>query len=145
MDKDSTAAVELRGITKRFGDVVANDGVDFTLEEGSIHALIGENGSGKTTLMSVLYGLYEKDEGTIHVSGEPRTFESPRDAMDAGVGMIHQHFQLVEPMTVLQNVVLGHEPVDRGLVDTDAARSEIESISERYGFDVAEHLDTPIA
>ncbi|WP_348613508.1 ABC transporter ATP-binding protein [Halobaculum rarum] len=137
----ATPAVRLDGITKRFGDVVANDGVDFTLERGSVHALLGENGSGKTTLMSVLYGLYDQNEGTIAVDGEERTFDSPRDAMDAGIGMIHQHFQLVGPMTVLQNVVLGHEPTDRGLVDEGAARTEIEAICDRYGFDVDEHLD----
>ncbi|MFC7214775.1 ABC transporter ATP-binding protein [Saliphagus sp. GCM10025334] len=137
-------AVRLEGITKRFGDVVANDRVDFTLEAGSIHALLGENGSGKTTLMSVLYGLYDQDEGTIVIDGEQRTIDTPRDAMDAGIGMIHQHFQLVEPMTVLQNVILGHEPVENGFVDEEAARESIEAISDRYGFEVADHLDTPI-
>ncbi|TYL36765.1 heme ABC transporter ATP-binding protein [Natronococcus pandeyae] len=141
---DDPPAVRLEGITKTFGDVVANDDVDFRLEHGTIHALLGENGSGKTTLMSVLYGLYDQDEGTIYVDGEPRTFESPQDAMDAGIGMIHQHFQLVEPMTVLQNVVLGHEPTDGGLVDERAAREEIESICSRYGFDVDRHLETPV-
>ncbi|WP_132061402.1 ABC transporter ATP-binding protein [Halorussus amylolyticus] len=142
--KAQTSAVRLEGITKRFGDVVANDDIDFTLERGEVHALLGENGSGKTTLMSVLYGLYDQNAGTIHVDGEPRSFDSPRDAMDAGVGMIHQHFQLVEPMTVLQNVVLGHEPTENGLVDESAARAEIEEISSRYDFDVDEYLDTPV-
>ncbi|MFC5135128.1 MULTISPECIES: ABC transporter ATP-binding protein [Haloferacaceae] len=137
-------AVRLEGITKRFGDVVANDAVDFTLEQGSIHALLGENGSGKTTLMSVLYGLYDQNDGTIHVDGEERTFESPRDAMDAGIGMIHQHFQLVKPMTVLQNVILGHEPTEGGTVDEASARAEIEAICDRYGFDIDRELDTPI-
>jgi simple sugar transport system ATP-binding protein len=137
-------AVRMEGITKRFGDVVANDDVDFSLEKGSIHALLGENGSGKTTLMSVLYGLYEKNAGTIHVDGEPETFESPRDAMDAGVGMIHQHFQLVETMTVLQNIILGHEPTDNGFVDTATARTDIEEICSRYDFHVDEFLDTKI-
>ncbi|PSP85832.1 heme ABC transporter ATP-binding protein [Halobacteriales archaeon QS_6_64_34] len=134
----------MEGITKRFGDVVANDDVDFSLEKGSIHALLGENGSGKTTLMSVLYGLYEKNAGTIHVDGEPRAFGSPRDAMDAGIGMIHQHFQLVETMTVLQNVVLGHEPTDNGLVDMSAARNDIEDICSRYQFGVDQFLDTKV-
>ncbi len=134
-------AVRMEGITKRFGDVVANDDVDFSLEKGSIHALLGENGSGKTTLMSVLYGLYEKNAGTIHVDGEPRTFASPRDAMDAGIGMIHQHFQLVETMTVLQNIILGHEPSENGFVDTAAARADVEEICSRYEFDVDEYLD----
>jgi len=141
---DSPTAVEMTGITKRFGDVVANDGVDFRLERGTVHALLGENGSGKTTLMSVLYGLYDEDAGTIRVDGEPREFDTPRDAMDAGIGMIHQHFQLVEPMTVLQNVILGHEPTENGFVDEAAAREEIEAISSRYDFDVDRHLDTPV-
>jgi simple sugar transport system ATP-binding protein len=142
--EDRLAAVRMEGITKRFGDVVANDDIDFSLEKGSIHALLGENGSGKTTLMSVLYGLYEKNAGTIHVDGEPGTFDSPGDAMDAGVGMIHQHFQLVETMTVLQNVVLGHEPTDNGLVDTSAARNDIEDICSRYDFGVDQFLDTKV-
>ena len=142
--EDRPAAVRMEGITKRFGDVVANDDIDFSLEKGSIHALLGENGSGKTTLMSVLYGLYEKNAGTIHVDGEPGTFDSPGDAMDAGVGMIHQHFQLVETMTVLQNVVLGHEPTDNGLVDTSAARNDIEDICSRYDFGVDQFLDTKV-
>ncbi|TYT61219.1 ABC transporter ATP-binding protein [Natrialba swarupiae] len=137
-------AVRLEGITKRFGDVVANDDVDFTLEKGSIHAVLGENGSGKTTLMSVLYGLYDQDEGEIVIDGEPRAVESPRDAMAAGVGMIHQHFQLVETMTVLQNIVLGHEPTENGLVDESAARDDVEEICSRYDFDVDEFLDTRV-
>ena len=141
---DEPPAVRLEGITKTFGDVVANEDVDFTLERGEVHALLGENGSGKTTLMSVLYGLYDQDEGTIYVDGEPRSFDSPQDAMGAGIGMIHQHFQLVPPMTVLQNVVLGNEPTRNGLIDEGAARERIEGICSRYGFDVDRHLDTPI-
>ncbi len=144
MSTGNSTAVRLEGITKRFGDVVANDDVTFTLEEGTIHALLGENGSGKTTLMSVLYGLYQPTDGTIVVNGEEQSFASPRDAMAAGIGMIHQHFQLIEPMTVLQNVVLGHEPTKNGLVDEETAREEITQISDRYGFDVARHLDTPV-
>ena len=138
-------AVRLDGITKRFGDVVANDRVDLTLERGTIHALLGENGSGKTTLMSVLYGLYDHDAGTVSVTGEPVDFDSPRDAMDAGIGMIHQHFQLIPPMTVLQNIVLGHEPTENGLIDDTAARDDIAEICDRYGFDVDEYLDSPVA
>ena len=143
-NSDDPPKVRLEGITKTFGDVVANDNVDFTLERGTIHALLGENGSGKTTLMSVLYGLYDQDEGTISVDGEPRIFDSPQDAMNAGIGMIHQHFQLVEPMTVLQNVVLGHEPTENGLIDERSAREEIEAICSRYGFNADQYLDTPV-
>jgi len=143
-DDEGAPAVRLAGITKRFDDVVANDGIDFTLESGSVHALLGENGSGKTTLMSVLYGLYDRDAGDIFIHGERREFASPRDAMDSGVGMIHQHFQLVEPMSVLQNIILGHEPTERGLVDTESARAAVEAITDRYGFDVDRYLDVPV-
>jgi simple sugar transport system ATP-binding protein len=142
--EEQTPAVRLEGITKRFGDVVANDSIDFSLERGTVHALLGENGSGKTTLMSVLYGLYDQDAGTIAIDGDVRTFDSPRDAMDAGVGMIHQHFQLVEPMTVLQNVILGHEPTENGLVDESAAEADVEDICSRYDFDVDRYLDAPV-
>ncbi|WP_232685631.1 ABC transporter ATP-binding protein [Halobacterium zhouii] len=141
MSDTRTPAVRLDGITKRFGDVVANDGVDFTLESGTVHALVGENGAGKTTLMKVLYGLYEPDAGTVEVDGQPRTFDSPRDAIDAGVGMIHQHFQLVDTMSVLQNIVLGHEPTENGLVDESNARADVEEICSTYGFEVDQYLD----
>jgi len=140
----STPAVELREITKRFPGVVANDDVDLTVERGSVHALLGENGAGKTTLMNVLYGLYEPTSGTVVVDGEERSFDSPRDAIDAGVGMIHQHFMLVDPMTVTENITLGNEPRRRsglarltGLsIDRGRARDEVVELSERYGFDV---------
>ena len=144
VDEDDPPAVRLEGITKRFGDVVANDGVDFTLERGTVHAIVGENGAGKTTLMSILYGLYRPDDGRIVVDGEPKAFASPRDANDAGIGMIHQHFQLVDTMTVLQNVVLGHEPTERGLVDADRARDDIREVCATYGFDVDDYLDSRI-
>jgi len=144
-DDTDVPAVELRGIRKRFGDVVANDGIDLTVEPGSVHALLGENGSGKTTLMSILYGLYDQNAGTIRVDGAECAFDSPRDAIAAGVGMIHQHFQLVEPMTVLQNIVLGHEPTAGTRVDTARARDEITAICDRYEFAVDEHLDTRVA
>jgi simple sugar transport system ATP-binding protein len=144
-NNDSGSAVELRGISKRFGTVVANDEIDLTVDQGTVHALLGENGSGKTTLMSILYGLYDRDEGTVSVTGSEREFDSPRDAIDAGIGMIHQHFQLVETMTVLQNIVLGHEPANRGHVDTAQARTEIEAICEQYDFDVDEHLDRKVS
>ena len=105
----SQPAVELREITKRFPGVVANDEVDLTVERGSVHALLGENGAGKTTLMNVLYGLYEPTDGTVVVDGRERGFDSPRDAIDAGVGMIHQHFMLVDTMTVAENITRSEE------------------------------------
>ena len=133
-----TDAVHLDGITKRFPGVVANDDVDLQVERGSVHALLGENGAGKTTLMNVLYGLYEPTAGRVVLDGEPRSFDAPRDAIDAGVGMIHQHFMLVDPMTVAENITLGNEP-ERwfGLaIDREGAREEVVQLSERYGFDV---------
>ncbi|MGB9988072.1 ABC transporter ATP-binding protein [Salarchaeum japonicum] len=131
-------AITLTDVTKRFPGVVANDAVSLSVESGSVHALLGENGAGKTTLMNVLYGLYEADEGTIAIDGTPREFDSPRDAIDAGIGMIHQHFMLVDTMTVAENVVLGDEPTTWfGLrTDADAAREAVRDLSERYGFDV---------
>ena len=102
-------AVALRGITKRFPAVVANDGVDFDAAEGEVHALLGENGAGKTTLSNILTGLYRPDEGEIVLFGKPVEFHSPRDALDAGIAMVHQHFRLVSPFTVAENVVLGDQ------------------------------------
>jgi ABC-type uncharacterized transport system ATPase subunit len=132
------AAVRMEGITKRFPGVVANDAVDFEVERGSVHALLGENGAGKTTLMNVLYGLYEQDEGDVYLDGERCAFDSPRDAIDAGVGMIHQHFMLIDPMTVTENIVLGNEPRKWGglAVDRAASREAVVDLTERYGFDV---------
>jgi simple sugar transport system ATP-binding protein len=133
-----TRVVHLDGITKRFPGVVANDDVELSVERGTVHALLGENGAGKTTLMNVLYGLYEPTAGRVVVDGVERSFDSPRDAIDAGVGMIHQHFMLVDPMTVAENITLGNEPRRYlGLaVDREAAREEVLALSERYGFDV---------
>jgi ABC-type uncharacterized transport system ATPase subunit len=133
-----TDAVHLKDITKRFPGVVANDGVDLRVESGTVHALLGENGAGKTTLMNVLYGLYDAEEGTVIVDGRPREFDSPRDAIDAGIGMIHQHFMLVDTMTVAENIVLGNEPRKwAGLaVDRAAARRQVAELSDRFGFDV---------
>ena len=123
-------AAELRGITKRFGDLVANDGVDFDLTRGEVHALLGENGAGKTTLMRVLYGLTRADTGAIAVDGTPVTIHSPHDAIAAGVGMVTQHFSLVQPMTVTENVILGRA---RGMrLDLGAARRTVE---ERFSWD----------
>ena len=125
----------MRGITKRFPGVVANDGVDFEAEVGEVHALLGENGAGKTTLMNVLTGLYRPDEGEIELYGEPAHFDAPRDALAAGIGMVHQHFRLVEPLTVAENVVLGrHEP--RFWLSPREGRREVREISEALGMRV---------
>ncbi|GCE76160.1 ABC transporter ATP-binding protein [Cellulomonas biazotea] len=129
--------LELQGITKRFGSLVANDGIDLTFEPGQIHALLGENGAGKSTMMNVLYGLYQPDAGQIVVDGQPRTFAGPGDAMAAGIGMVHQHFMLIPVFTVAENVVLGHEPVVGGsLIDLAEARRRVKAISDRFGFAV---------
>jgi len=131
-------AVELSDITKRFPGVVANDHVDLEVEEGSVHAILGENGAGKSTLMKNLYGLYQPEEGEIRIHGEVQTFESPQDAIDEGIGMIHQHFKLVDPLTVTQNVVLGSEPRGEFGFSTDrtSAESAVVELADRYGFDI---------
>jgi len=125
--------LELRGITKRFPGVVANDQVNLTLQTGEVLGLIGENGAGKSTLMNVLYGLYKPDEGEIIVDGQATQFLSPADAIAAGIGMVHQHFMLVPVFTVAENVVLGIEPTGRfGTLDIEKARSMVLEISDRY-------------
>jgi ABC-type uncharacterized transport system ATPase subunit len=131
------AALQLRGITKRFGAVVANDGVDFDLQRGEVHALLGENGAGKSTLMSILYGLYTPTEGEILIGGEPVQIDSPADAIELGIGMVHQHFMLVPVMTVTENIVLGNEPSrGAGVLDLKEASRRVRELSDRYGLAV---------
>ena len=129
-------ALELRGITKRFGPVVANDGIDFDLRPGEVHALLGENGAGKSTLMSILYGLYSPDQGEIRVNGEPVEVTSPSRAIDLGIGMVHQHFMLVPVMTVTENIVLGEEPTHGALLDVREGSRRVKELSDRYGLAV---------
>ncbi len=131
--------LELRGITKRFPGVVANDDVNLRVRGGEVLALVGENGAGKSTLMNVLYGLYKADEGEILIDGVPQHFTSPRDAIAAGIGMVHQHFMLVPVFTVAENVVMGVEPTTLGGIKLDlaTAREQVRTISEQYGM----HLD----
>ncbi|MCY0148147.1 ABC transporter ATP-binding protein [Hoeflea sp. G2-23] len=129
--------VELRGITKRFGPVVANSGVNLTIRSGEVLGLLGENGAGKSTLMNVLCGLYRPDEGEILIDGKPVTFDGPGAAIKAGIGMVHQHFMLVPVFTVAENVVLGVEPTGRAdYLDLDAARAQVRQIHEQYGLEV---------
>ena len=130
--------LELRGITKRFPGVVANDDVNLTVRGGEVLALVGENGAGKSTLMNILYGLYKADEGEILVDGQPVNFTSPHDAIAAGIGMVHQHFMLVPVFTVTENVVLGVEPITSfGRIDIDSARARVAELSKEFGL----HLD----
>ena len=129
--------LELKGITKRYGSLVANDHIDLTVEEGQIHALLGENGAGKTTLMNVLYGLLQPDEGEILLDGKPQQFATPGDAIRAGIGMVHQHFMLVPVFTVAENVTLGLEETRAlGLLDRRRMRRDVRELSEQYGLQV---------
>jgi general nucleoside transport system ATP-binding protein len=132
-----TNVLELRGITKRFPGVLANDKIDISLREGKILALLGENGAGKTTLMSFFYGLYKPDEGKILVRGEEVDIHGPNDAIARGIGMVHQHFMLVPVMTVTENVMLGVEPTKNGIfLDKDKVAARIQEISNQYGLEV---------
>jgi len=135
MTEAAPLVLELRGITKRFPGVVANDSIDFELRRGEVHALLGENGAGKSTLMNVLYGLYRPDEGEIALNGKPVTFHSPGDAIRAGIGMVHQHFMLIPVMTVAENIVLATEPKRAGvLLDYKAAEDRVRSLAGQFGF-----------
>lgn len=130
-------AIEVEGVSKRFPGVVANDRVSLSVEEGEIHAVCGENGAGKSTLMKILYGMQQPDEGRIMVDGEEVRFRSPSDAIALGIGMVHQHFMLADQLTVLENVILGDEPM-RGLgrIDFEKARSDLSEVSRAYGLTV---------
>src|SRR5919112_1711421 len=125
--------LEMRGLTRRFGSFTANDHIDLTIEPGEIHCLLGENGAGKSTLMNMLYGLLEPTEGEILVDGEPVRFESPADAIAAGIGMVHQHFMLVPVFTVAENVMLGREQTrGLGVLDRGKAADLVRELSARY-------------
>ncbi|MDT3344728.1 ABC transporter ATP-binding protein [Microbacterium aquilitoris] len=129
--------LELRGITKRFGSLVANDHIDLVVEPGEIHALLGENGAGKSTLMNVLYGLYRADEGQILLDDAVQNFRGPGDAMAAGIGMVHQHFMLIPVFTVAENVMLGHEKTTGlGKLDLAQARAHVRAVADRFGFQI---------
>ena len=129
--------LELRGLTKRFGALVANDPVSLVVQPGEIHCLLGENGAGKSTLMNVLYGLYRADSGEILLDDVAQKFSGPGDAMAAGIGMVHQHFMLIPVFTVAENVILGHEPTRLGgLLDLSKAKAKVRELSDRFGFDI---------
>src|SRR5262245_1977188 len=135
MAEGAAPVLELRGITKVFPGTVANDHVDLDLRRGEVHALLGENGAGKTTLMNVLYGLYSPDEGEVRIKGQPVTFHSPKDAIEAGIGMVHQHFMLIPVMTVAENVIPANQPTrNRVFVDYGAAEQRARELAHTFGF-----------
>src|SRR6476659_3761986 len=132
--------LEMRHITKRFPGIVANDDIDFDLRRGEVHALLGENGAGKSTLMNILYGLYHPDEGEVLLNGTPVRIDSPHAAIDAGIGMVHQHFMLIPVMTVAENIVLASEPTKNGvLLDTAAAERRVRELAEQFKFHIDPH------
>jgi simple sugar transport system ATP-binding protein len=136
------AAVELRELTKRFGDVAANDGINLRVAAGTIHGLIGENGAGKSTAMKMLYGMFAPDSGEILVGGAARKWKTPAEAIAAGIGMVHQHFMLAGPYTALDNILLGAEPTRGGMIDRASARRRLEALAAQYGLPV--EWDLPV-
>ena len=136
MDKEIPYAIEMIDITKRFPGIIANDHITLQLKKGEIHALLGENGAGKSTLMSVLFGLYQAEEGIIRKDGKEVKIKDPNDANDLGIGMVHQHFKLVQCFSVLKNIILGVEDTKNGLLDTSKARQKVMELSEKYGLSV---------
>ena len=135
MQPDVPVVLELDGITKQFPGILANDHIDFDLRAHEVHALLGENGAGKTTLMNILYGLYRPDEGEIRINGKPQRFHSSKDAIGAGIGMVHQHFMLIPVMTVAENIVLANEPTQAGvLFDVGEAADRVREIAARFKF-----------
>ena len=128
--------IEMINITKEFPGIIANDNITLQVEKGEIHALLGENGAGKSTLMSVLFGLYQPEKGIIKKDGEEVQIKNPNDANDLGIGMVHQHFKLVENFTVLENIVLGMETIKKGMLKMDDARKKVVELSEKYNLSV---------
>ena len=131
--KRGDTVLEARGITKRFPGVLANDRVNFEIKAGEIHAILGENGAGKTTLMNILFGLYQPDEGEIYLYGEKVNFRSPLDAIDQGIGMVHQNRKLIPAHTVIENIILGH-PKAGTILNLKRAGEEIAELCAKYGF-----------
>ena len=132
----NTLTVEMRDIVKMFGDFTANDHVQLKVHKGEIHAILGENGAGKSTLMNILYGLYRPTSGEIYINGELKNIDSPQTAIDNGIGMVHQHFMLIPPLTVTENIVLGIEPTKGIMLDKETARQKVVEISTKYNMDI---------
>ena len=126
----NTVVVEMKDIVKKFGDFTANDHINLTVHKGEVHAILGENGAGKSTLMNVLYGLYKPTSGTIHIDGKAVSMSSANDAIALGIGMVHQHFMLIQPFTVIENIVLGVEPQKGLTVDNETARRKVVELSK---------------
>jgi len=136
MSREKDYLLDMQNITKIFPGVKANDNVNLSIKKGEVHALVGENGAGKTTLMNILYGLYNQDGGEIYYEGKKVDLDEPQDAIDLGIGMVHQHFKLVEPLTVTENIVLGSEPRKGLMLDRKKARNTVKDISEKFGLKV---------
>src|SRR2546421_12363568 len=137
LEREIPLAVEMRDICKAWPGVVANDHVNLKVRKGEIHALVGENGAGKTTLMNILYGLIHPDSGEIYINGQLVHISGPRDAIRLKIGMVHQHFMLIPPLTVAENIVLGHEPgTVRSVYDVHAAREAILKFGKQYGLPI---------
>ena len=132
----SQVVVEMKDIVKKFGDFTANDHIQLKVHKGEVHAILGENGAGKSTMMNVLSGLYKPTSGQIYMNGKPVNFHSPKEASDMGIGMVHQHFMLIRPFTVLDNIILGIEPVKGVVIDKKTAREKIEELSKRYNMSI---------
>jgi len=126
--------IETKRLTKRFGDFTANDAIDFAVEQGEIHAIIGENGAGKSTLMNMLYGLLEPSDGDIYIRGEKTRISSPKIAISLGIGMVHQHFKLVPSLTIAENILLSHEPVKGIFIDKKKSQRVVEDLINEFGF-----------
>lgn len=135
-NKGQNLVVEMRNITKKFGDFTANDGINLDIRKGEVHALLGENGAGKSTLMNMLYGLFQPTDGQIFINGEEVKFKDPNDAIKKGLGMVHQHFMLIQPFNIVENIVLGMEPSKGICLDMKKARKDVVNLSEKYGFSI---------
>ena len=136
MEQSPQYVIEMLHITKEFPGIKANDDITLQLRKGEIHALLGENGAGKSTLMSVLFGLYQPEEGEIRKNGKPVKINDPNDATALGIGMVHQHFKLIDVFTVLDNIILGVEPTKHGFLQKKEARQRVLALSEKYGLKV---------
>ena len=132
----SKVVIQMKDIVKKFGDFTANDHINLTVHKGEVHAILGENGAGKSTMMNVLCGLYKPTSGQIFINEKEVHFNSPKDDIEMGIGMVHQHFMLIQPFTVTENIILGMEPTKGLTVDKEIAKKKVLELSERYGMKV---------